>query len=222
MVRIIYMLAAMCLPIVWGACNWSSSPDGEPSETCGNFTNPTDGRSWLYAAWEKRYDGERVFTGDTLSVTVIATEGEEVTFLEGSISEGALSMQDTTTFTFRREGSLYRQVGINLSRIFGIVGSHDGVLLLGPVDSNRVTIDINTSLFSLRRQTGKNRFVGHADVVELFSDTYKDVVVYYDETPTYVDGPGHLAIFSSREGMVVTIYFGGYSPIEQFGFKLVK
>ena len=115
-----------------------------------------------------------------------------------------------------------KQMATNHSRLFGFVANHDGILTLTDIDSNYVTIDMDTSLFLIREQVGKNRFVGYSNSVQLFTDKYRKVIVYYDETPTYVDGFGHLVFFSIEEGIVATIYFGGFSRIEQFGYQLIK
>lgn len=218
--KVINVILPLLLSVVIFNCDSPTSPDTEPPVS--SFADLAVGQKWLYAKWEKRYAGERMFTGDTISVSVIAKDAGIVTFYESPVHIDSISSWDTTTFKFQLEDSVLRQVGINHSRVFGFIGNHDGILTLAHIDSNRVTIDIDTSLHLIREQTGKSRFVGHSDTVELFSDIYEDVIVYYDETPTYVDGFGHLAIFSREEGMVATIYFGGFSPIEQYGYKLVK
>ena len=220
--KVVNVILPLLLSVVIFNCDSTTSPDTEPPVTSVSFADLEVGQKWLYAKWEKRYSGERMFTGDTISVSVIAKDAGIVTFYESPAHIDSISSWDTTTFKFQLEDSVLRQVGINRSRVFGFIGNHDGILTLAHIDSNRVTVDIDTSLHLIREQTGKSRFVGHSDTVELFSDIYEDVIVYYDETPTYVDGFGHLAIFSREEGMVATIYFGGFSPIEQYGYKLVK
>jgi hypothetical protein len=172
--------------------------------------------------WEKLYTGDRTFTGDTISVSIIDKEDGLVTFYERSANVDSYSPLDTATFKFQIGNSYLKQVGVNSSRIFGFLVSHDDMLVLTDINSNLVTIDIDTSLFLIREQTGKGLFVGHSNSVELFLDTYEDVIIYYDETPTYVDGCGHLVVFSLEEGIVATIYFGGFSPVEQTGYQLIE
>jgi hypothetical protein len=186
------------------------------------FTNLEVGQEWQYVVWEKLYTGDRTFTGDTISVSIIDKEGGLVTFYERSANVDSYSPLDTATFKFQIENSYLKQVGVNSSRIFGFLVSHDDMLVLTDINSNLVTIDIDTSLFLIREQTGKGLFVGHSNSVELFSNTYENVIVYYDETPTYVDGCGHLVVFSLEEGIVATIYFGGFSPVEQYGYQLIR
>lgn len=180
------------------------------------------GQEWRFASWEKLYSGNRVFTDDTVSVTIIANKTGIVTFYEHLVNADSISPSDTATFRFQIEDSLLKQIGTNRSMVFGFVENHDSVLILNDIDSNLVTVDMDTSLFLIREQTGKSRFIGHSDNVQIFSETYQNVIVYYDETPTYADGFGHLAILSLEEGIVATIYFGGFSPIEQHGYQLVR
>ncbi|MFQ5799081.1 MAG: hypothetical protein ACE5H0_10390 [Bacteroidota bacterium] len=220
--KAVNLILTLLVSVVLFNCNSGTSPDTEPPVSSVSFADLEIGQEWLYAEWEKRYSGERMFTGDTTSVSVIAREAGIITFYESPVHVDSISSWDSTTFKFQLEDSVLRQVGINRSRVFGFVGNHDGILTLAQIDSNHVTIDIDTSLYLIREQIGKSRFVGYSDTVELFSDTCEDVIVYYDETPTYVDGFGHLAIFSREEGMEATIYFGGFSAIEQYGYKLVK
>ena len=203
------------------SCNLSTS-SGPAEEVNESFTELQVGQEWIYAYWEKRHGGELLFTGDTLSVSIISKEAGLVTFFEGPINGAAGTTSDTTTFQFQIQDSVLTQVGANDSRVFGFVRNHGGALLLSQVDSVPVTVNLDTSFFLIREQTGKPKFVGHAELVDLFSESYTDVTVYYDQTPTYVDGFGHLAIFSREYGVVSTIYFGGRSPIEASGYQLVK
>ncbi|MGH7490783.1 MAG: hypothetical protein ACREOO_00160 [bacterium] len=177
---------------------------------------------WRYASWEKPYFGTRAFTGDTTTIRITAREPGTVTLFERTVHADSSLPADTATVKFQREGSLWRQIGENRSRLYGFLAHHDGVLYQTNIDSNHVVVDLDTSLFLIRQQTGKNHFVGHSDRVRLFCDTYDHVNVYYDETPTYYDGFGHLAIHSPREGLVATIYFGGFSSIEQHGYQLIR
>jgi hypothetical protein len=151
-----------------------------------------------------------------------ATEPGIVTFFESAVHADSTLPCDTATVQFQLEGSFLRQIGENRSRLLGFTANHEGILHLTEIDSNHVSVDLDTSLFFIRQQTGKSRFVGHSDRVRLFSDTYDNVNVYYDQTPTYYDGFGHLAIHSPQDGLVATIYFGGFSNLEQYGYQLIR
>jgi hypothetical protein len=163
-----------------------------------------------------------MFTGDTTSIFMMAKEPGMMTFFESTVHADSTLPSDTATVTFQIEGQLWRQIGENNSRLLRFLNHHDGILYLTHIDSNLVTIDLHTSLFLIRQQTGKNRFVGHAERVQLLCDTYDNVNVYYDETPTYYDGFGHVAIHSPEDGLVATVYFGGFSLIEQHGYQLIR
>ena len=212
-----YMSIGILIPLVLLNCSLSTGPREQVP-----FTALEVGQEWQYVVWEKLYDGERTFTGDTISVSIIDKEGGLVTFYERSANVDSYSPLDTATFKFQIENSYLKQVGVNSSRIFGFLASHDYMLVLTDINLDPVTINIDTSLFLIREQTGKSVFVGHSNSVELFLDTYENVIVYYDETPTYVDGCGHLVVFSLEEGIVATIYFGGFSSVEQYGYQLIK
>ena len=86
-----------------------------------------------------------------------------------------------------------------------------------------MTIDRGTNLFLLHEQTGQSKFIGRSNRVQLLLNSYEGVIVYYDQTATYVDGLGHLAIVSQEYGIASTIFFGGgRGPIEAFGYELVR
>ncbi len=220
--KILHVILSFLLPVVLLNCDSSTSPDSQPTVPRVPFTKLEVGQEWRYARWEKLYSGDCAFTGDTVSVTIIAKEAGIVTFYEHPVNTDSISPSHTATFRFQIEDSRLRQVGTNRSRVFGFVANHDEILILTDIDSNLVTVDMDTSLFLIREQTGKSRFIGHSDNVQIFSETYQNVIVYYDETPTYADGFGHLAILSLEEGIVATIYFGGFSPIEQYGYQLIR
>jgi len=217
--RLIPILFLLLLSLQFLSCDKITHNDEEiPS----SFTKLQVGQEWLFAKWQKLHSEKNKFTGDTVSVSIIAKDDSTVTFYETPIRLDSISPWDTTTFKFQIEDSLLRQVGNNHSQVFGIVTNHGGLLPLGHIDSNLVTIDITSSLFQVRNQTDKNWFIGYADSFELFSKVYKDVIVFYDIRATVWDGFGHLAVFSREEGMVTTIYFGGYSPIAKYGYELTK
>ncbi len=207
--------------IVYG-CNSKAPTRSLLKATQAPFADLQVGQQWKYVGREKAYDQNRVLTGDTVTITVIAKENGLVTFKERFIHGAPNQPEDTLTFRLQLEDSRLRQVGDNSSSVFRFLSSHDGVLWLTPIDSNRVAINLETSLFTLREQTGKNHFIGYAESVQLFLNNYDDLTVYYDERLTYVDGPGHVALFSAKEGMVGTIYFGGFSLFEQHGYELIK
>ncbi len=211
------VIVGVFLVLVIFNCSLGTEP-GVPEP----FSNLEVRQEWQYVEWEKPYTENRMFTGDTISVSIIAKEGRMVTFYECTINADSVSPLDTATFSFLIDNSILRQVGENRSRVFGFLANHGGVLFLTDINSNLVTIDMDTSLFLIGKQIDKNLFVGHSNSVELFSDTYEDVNIYYDEIPTYVDGCGHLAVFSLEEGIVATIYFGVFSPIEQSGYQLLR
>ncbi len=221
-VKTLHAILCLLSTLVHLNCDSSRAPDIMQPASEVPFTDLQVGQEWRYAKWEKPYFGNRTFTGDTVSITIIAKEGETVTFYERTVNDGPISPTDTATFRFQIAHSLLRQVGTNRSRVFGFIAGHDSVLSLTDIDSNHVAIDLDTSLFFIREQTGKNRFVGHADSVRLLSGIYANVIVYYNEIPTYVDGFGYLAILSLKKGMVATVYFGGFSPIEQYGYQLIR
>ena len=203
------------------ACD-PSSPSGPNPEAAQNFADLEVGQEWLYAKWEKRHAGGRVFTGDTVSVSVTSVEAGLATFFERTLDVESPTSADSSIFQFEVSDSLFRQVGSNSSRLFGFVANHDGRLFLSGIDSNPVMIDLETSLFLLREQTGQSKFIGRSNRVQLLFNSYEDVIVYYDQTPTYVDGFGHLVIISREYGIASTIFFGGFSPIESFGYELVR
>lgn len=215
-IKALYVILYILIPLLFFNC----SPGTGPGEQVP-FTDLEVGQEWQYVVWEKLYEGERTFTGDTISVSIIAKDVEAVTFYEHPVNRDSVLPLDTATFSFQIENAYLKQVGVNRSRVFGFLANHDGMLTLANINSNLVTIDIDTSLFLIREQTGKSLFVGYSNSVEIFSDTYDDVIIYYDETPTYVDGCGHLVVFSLEEGIVATIYFGGFSPVEQTGYQLI-
>lgn len=221
-IKIVYVILSFLLPGALLNCDSSTSPDSQPTMPRVPFTELEVGQEWRFESWEKLYSGNRVFTGDTVSVTIIANKTGIVTFYEHLVNTDSISPSDTATFRFQIEDSLLKQIGTNRSMVFGFVANHDSVLILNDIDSNHVTVDMDTSLFLIREQTGKSRFIGHSDNVQIFSETYQNVIIYYDETPTYADGFGHLAILSLKEGIIATIYFGGFSPIEQYGYQLVR
>lgn len=188
----------------------------------GSFAELRVGQQWQYVRWEKLHGQNRKLTGDSVVVTVIAKEGDLITLQERFIPATTQWQADTLTFSLQHEGSRLRLVGNLTARIFSFLGSHDGVLLLTPVDSNRVFINLESSLFELGEQTGKNHFIGHSEAVQLFLQNYEDLTVYYDARPTYVDGPGQVALFSAEKGVVGTVSFGGFRLFEQHGFELIK
>ncbi|GAB4375758.1 MAG: hypothetical protein Kow0042_21420 [Calditrichia bacterium] len=216
-----YLIIWIFLPLLLLNCDSSTSFEIEQPEGKTSFTDLKVGQEWRYARWEKPYSGDRFFTGDTILISIIDKKDKIVTFYERPLHADSVTVLDTATFCFQIKNSFLRQPGLNNSHVFGFLNNHDGILLLTSIDSNRVTVNIDSSFFLIRQQIGKSRFIGYADSVELFSQKYENVIIYYDETPTYVDGFGHLAIFSLQDGVVATIYFGGYSPIEQFGYQLI-
>ncbi len=204
------------------ACD-SSSPTGPDPKAVNNFADLEVGQEWRYAKWEKRHAGERVFTGDTVSVSVTSVEAGLATFFERTLNVESPTSSDSSIFQFEVSDSLFRQVGSNRSRLFGFVSQHDGRLFLSGIDSNPVMIDLETSLFLLREQIGQSKFIGRSNRVQLLFNSYEDVIVYFDETSTYVDGFGHVAIVSQECGIASTIFFGGgRGPIEAFGYELVR
>ena len=215
------ILCSLACLLVLG-CDSSAPLNDQPVELGRPIDELEVQQVWQYARWEKPYFGTRVFTGDTTTIMVTAREPGFVTLFESTVHADPSLPTDTATVKFQREGSFWRQIGENRSRLYGFLVHHDGILYQTHIDSNHVVVDLDTSLFLIRQQTGKNRFVGHSDRVQLFSDCYNDVNVYYDETPTYYDGFGHLAIHSPKEGLVATVYFGGFSTIEQHGYKLIR
>jgi hypothetical protein len=215
------VLVSSFLTILVSNCHFGWPTEG-PNNTGSFFKNLEVGQEWRYVEWQKHYSEDRMFTGDTVSITVIAKNAASVTFFEKTANADSISFSDTTTIRFNREGATLRQQGEDFSRLFGFLRHHDGVLLLGEVDSNFVSINLDSSLFFVRDELGKPKFIGHTDTVELFSETSTELTVYYDQTPTYYDGHGHLALFSRENGIVAAIYFGGFSPVEQFGYELIK
>lgn len=216
-----YVLCLASTLMVWG-CNSNAPTRFEQKALQTSFADLQIGQQWRYVKWEKFRDQDRKLTGDSVVVTIIAKENDLITLQERFIPATTQEQADTLTFNLRHEGSRLRLVGNLTARVFSFLGSHDGVLLLTPVDSNRVAINLDDSLFDLRQQTGKNHFVGHSEAVQLFLQSYEDLTVYYDERITYVDGNGHVALFSAEQGVVGTVFFGGFSLFEQYGFELIK
>ena len=203
----------------------SSCDSNEPTRSLrenanGSFAELRVGQQWQYVRWEKLHGQNHKLTGDSVVVTVIAKENDLITLQERFIPAAPQQQADTLTFSLQHEGSRLRLVGSLTANIFRFLGSHD--LLLTPVDSNRVAINLDNSLFDLREQTGKNHFIGHSEAVQLFLSEYDDLTVYYDERPTYYDGAGHVALFSPEKGVVGAVFFGGFSLFEQYGFELIK
>jgi hypothetical protein len=221
-IKSLYVSLNILVLLVLFNCDSSTSPETDPKVPKVLFTDLVVGQKWQYAKWEKLYLGNRIFTGDSIAVSIIAKEDRKVTFYERPANTDSISPPDTAIFSFQIEDPILRQVGINRSKVFGFVANHDGILTLTDIDSNRVTLDMDNSLFWMREQTGKSRFNGHSDRIELFSDTYENVIIYNDETPIYMDGFGQLAIFSLEECIVTTIYFDGFSLIEQYGYQLIR
>ena len=143
------------------ACDLSG-PNGPKPEAANNFADLEVGQEWLYAKWEKRHAGERVFTGDTVSVSVTSIAAGLATFFERTLHVESPTSADSSIFQFEVSDSLFRQVGSNSSRLFGFVLQHDGRLFLSGIDSNPVMIDLETSLFLLREQTGQSKFIGRS------------------------------------------------------------
>ncbi len=216
------ILIILLLLFALSNCDSSTSPENDPPASNPPFTDLKVGQEWQYIKWEKLPSGSRTFTGDTISVSITAKKNNIVTFFECPVHSDSISPLDTATFRFQITDSRLMQVGRNYSRAFGFVANHNGILTLTNVDSNAITVDMDTTLFLIQQQTNKSRFIGHSESIQLFLETYQDVNIYYDATPTYVDGFGHLVIFSPKEGIVATIYFGGFSLIEQYGYQLIK
>jgi len=219
MKRLLPILLLLLLAQQFLSCN-----NDAPNELkfYSSFTELQVGQEWLYIKWWKPHSEDIQYSEDTISVSIVAKDDSIITFYETPIRLDSISYWDTVTFKFQIEDSLLRQVGNNHSQVFGIVTNHGGLLPLGHIDSNLVTIDFTSSLFQVGNQIDKYRFIGYADSIDLFSEVYKDVIVFYDATPTFLDGSGHLAVFSQEDGMVATIYFGGDTPIEKYGYRLIK
>jgi hypothetical protein len=217
-----FKILGILLPLVLMNCDLCLLPDPKPVVPFVPFIDLSVKQEWQYLRWEKPYSGDRAFTGDTVSVSIIDRDNSKVIFYERTACADANSPADTATICFQIEDSYFRQVGINRSKVFGFVANHGGILIFTHIDSNLVTVNIDTALYLIREQTGKGRFIGNSDSLEVFSELYHNVNIYYDDTPLPYDGIGHLAIFSPEEGILSTIYFGGFSPVEQFGYQLIR
>ncbi len=209
---------ALCL-LLLALALWNCDAKNPLAPSAFSFSELKVGQEWHYLKWEKFYDETRKLTGDTLTLAVIAKAGKLITFAE---TLHGRSSSDTTIFQMQFEDSFARQVGNNDSKLFRFLNSHEGILWLTPIDSNRVRIAVDSSLFGLREQTGKNHFLGQAERAQLHLNRYENLTVYYDERLTYVDGPGHVALFSPQEGLVAMINFGGFSLVAQAGYELFK
>lgn len=198
---------------------WHCDSKNSLTPSAFSFSEIEVGQEWRYLKWEKPYDDTRKLTGDTLTLAVIAKAGKLVTFAETMHGNAA---SETKTFQLHFEDSFVRQVGNSDSKIFRFLNSHDGILWLTQIDSNSVRVAVDSSLFHLREQTGKNHFLGHAERAQLHLNRYENLTVYYDERPTYVDGQGHVALFAPEQGMIATINFGGFSLTEHSGYELLK
>ncbi|MFZ1752075.1 MAG: hypothetical protein WAU01_17900 [Saprospiraceae bacterium] len=63
--------------------------------------------------------------------------------------------------------------------------------------------------------------IGIDQSCNLFGRTYQDVLIHHDMTPLTYDGHAELIVYSSRDGLIRTIFYGGWKPFG-FGWDLLR
>ena len=186
-----------------------------------SFIKLNVGQEWKYVKWIKYYDEEPFFTGDTISIKIISKVPGFVTLFEKYLNRDSITYQDTATIFLQFADSILWQ-DPNSSEVFGFLNNFEGFLTLKNIDSNIVTINLDTTLFFIGRQIGKDQFIGRTNHLEIFSNTFSDVTVYYSETPGFADDFGSLTFINPKQGIISSIYFGGFSLTESYGYNLIK
>ena len=187
-----------------------------------SFIKLNIGQEWKYVEWRKYYYEEPFFTGDTISIKIISKTPGLVTFFEKKLNVDSITIHDTATVYLQIEDSILQQTEYISSDVFGFLNQFEGFLTLKKIDSNLVTINLDTTFYLIREQTRKGHFIGYTNLLEIFSNTFTDVTVYYCATPEIADDFGSLTFIHPKHGIISSIYFGGFSSTESYGYNLIK